>query len=186
MKKSTIFFLLFLISGMSLFAQVGINNDNSSPDPSSMLDVKSTNKGLLVPRMTIAERNAIASPAKGLLIFCIDNSNYYTNKGTPATPNWLLISSQWDTNGTSISYTNGNIGIGVLSPTQNMEVNGNIAPAYGGPNSATYRFGNGAENTGFSSPNLNAIYLINNGSSANEFASRNSDVSRAGHKIDQD
>ncbi len=164
MKKATIFFFLFLIAGMSLYAQVGINSDNSAPDPSAMLDVKSTTKGLLVPRMTIAERDAIAVPATGLLIFCTDNNQYYTNKGTPAVPGWMLVSSQWAINGTSIYYNGGNVGIGVLSPTQKLEVNGNIAPAFGTSNNASYRFGYGTENTGFSSPSLNAIYLINNGS----------------------
>ena len=41
----------------------------TTPDASSLLDVTSTAKGVLVPRMTLAQRNAIASPAKGLLIF---------------------------------------------------------------------------------------------------------------------
>jgi len=44
---------------------------NSDPDPSAMLDVKSTTKGMLVPRMAATERNAIISPAKGLIVFVI-------------------------------------------------------------------------------------------------------------------
>jgi len=48
-----------------MFAQVGINTDNSTPDPSAMLDVKSTTSGMLVPRMTVDQRNAIVSPAEG-------------------------------------------------------------------------------------------------------------------------
>ena len=39
------------------FAQVGINNEN--PDASAVLDITSTTKGLLIPRMTVAERDAI-------------------------------------------------------------------------------------------------------------------------------
>ncbi len=57
---------------MQIFAQVGINTDNSMPDNSAMLDVKSTNKGLLPPRMTQAERDAIPAPAEGLIIICTD------------------------------------------------------------------------------------------------------------------
>jgi len=41
------------------FAQVGINTDSSQPDPSAMLEIKSTTKGLLPPRMTMAQRDAI-------------------------------------------------------------------------------------------------------------------------------
>ena len=46
---------------------VGVNN--STPDASAILDVTSTSKGLLPPRMTTSQRNAIASPAQGLIIF---------------------------------------------------------------------------------------------------------------------
>jgi hypothetical protein len=42
-----------------------INTDGSSAHASALLDVKSTNKGLLVPRMSKAEKNAIAAPATG-------------------------------------------------------------------------------------------------------------------------
>ena len=53
-----------------LFAQnVGINDDGSQPDASAMLDVKSTSKGLLIPRMSREERDAILIPANGLLIY---------------------------------------------------------------------------------------------------------------------
>ena len=52
-------------------AQIGIGT--TSPDESSILDVSSTNKGILLPRMTTSERNAISSPALGLVVF---NSEY--------------------------------------------------------------------------------------------------------------
>ena len=50
---------LFLVGlGQEMFGQVGFNNPN--PDPSSVIDVKSTDKGILIPRMTTGERNAMA------------------------------------------------------------------------------------------------------------------------------
>ena len=53
-----------------LYAQgVAINEDGSAADSSAMLDVKSTTKGLLIPRMSSAERTAIPSPATGLMVF---------------------------------------------------------------------------------------------------------------------
>jgi hypothetical protein len=52
------------------FAQVGINNE--TPDASAALDITSTTGGLLVPRMTKTQRDAITSPAQGLIIFCTD------------------------------------------------------------------------------------------------------------------
>ena len=52
------------------FAQVGINIE--TPDASAALDITSTTGGLLVPRMTAVQRDAITSPAQGLIIFCSD------------------------------------------------------------------------------------------------------------------
>jgi len=114
--KELYFIITLLIISNATFAQVGINTDNSAPDPSAMLDVKSTTMGVLIPRMTAAQRDLIASPANGLMIFCTDNNQYYTNKGTAAVPNWIMISSQWLQNGKDISYSNGNVGIGTSTP----------------------------------------------------------------------
>ena len=79
MKTSFVLFvgLIFLLTVPCLysFSQVSISTDNSSPDPSAMLDVKSTSKGLLPPRMTHAQMNTISNPANGLIIYCTDCSN---------------------------------------------------------------------------------------------------------------
>jgi hypothetical protein len=53
-----------------LFAQVGINTNNDPPNSAAMLDVNSTTKGVLLPRMTRVQRNAIATPAEGLMVYC--------------------------------------------------------------------------------------------------------------------
>ncbi|MEI7725875.1 MAG: hypothetical protein WCK09_12270 [Bacteroidota bacterium] len=63
------------IPSFYLIAQVGINADNSLPNASAMLDVKSVNKGLLPPRMTHAQLSTIVNPANGLIIYCTDCSN---------------------------------------------------------------------------------------------------------------
>ncbi|MCX6250959.1 MAG: hypothetical protein NTX61_09410 [Bacteroidetes bacterium] len=74
MKTSFLLFigLVFFLTVPCLysFSQVSISTDNSSPDPSAMLDVNSTTKGALLPRMTFDQRNTIASPAEGLMVFC--------------------------------------------------------------------------------------------------------------------
>jgi len=67
--------LLTLLPGLLLQAQVAVNADGSSAHSSAMLDVKSTEKGLLPPRMTATQRKAIASPAAGLIIWCTDCGN---------------------------------------------------------------------------------------------------------------
>jgi hypothetical protein len=68
---------------ISLIAQVKISDvSNSTPVASAVLELESTSKGLLTTRMTLAQRNAIASPATGLLIFQTDGtSGYYFYDG---------------------------------------------------------------------------------------------------------
>ena len=50
-------------------AQVGINSDISDPDPSAMLDISSSDKGILIPRMDSTNRKAISNPATGLMVY---------------------------------------------------------------------------------------------------------------------
>jgi uncharacterized protein (TIGR02145 family) len=69
MKNRILFFAIVLASS-GLFAQVGIGT--TTPVASAALDVTSTTKGFLPPRMTEAQRDAIASPATGLQIYCTD------------------------------------------------------------------------------------------------------------------
>ncbi|MBU2525876.1 MAG: hypothetical protein KKC03_04665 [Bacteroidetes bacterium] len=78
--------LILLMLPFQTHAQVGIGNN--SPDTSSMLDVASTTKGLLIPRMTTAQRDAIASPAAGLLIFNTSTNLFNYFNGT-----WVALSS---------------------------------------------------------------------------------------------
>jgi hypothetical protein len=69
MKAITLLLFCLVIQG-KLLAQVGINADSSAPDNSAMLDVRSTTKGALLPRLTFVQRNAIVNPAEGLMVYC--------------------------------------------------------------------------------------------------------------------
>src|SRR5215471_21495161 len=105
MKK---FFLLwktvFIFSIAYAQQGVAINTDGSNPDNSAMLDIKSISKGLLIPRVTSAQKNAIASPATGLLIYQTDGTaGFYYYNGSAWTP--LSSAAQpltgWSTTGNS-------------------------------------------------------------------------------------
>lgn len=70
MKYPLIILFVFFIH-LSYAQSVGIGT--ATPDPSAILDLTSTNKGLLVPRLTTSQRDAIINPVPGLKIFNIDD-----------------------------------------------------------------------------------------------------------------
>lgn len=110
MKKLSGFFIAVFISGTALAQSFSINTDGSTADASSLLDVKSINKGILIPRMSKAQKNAIPAPAAGLLIFqnAPDSVGFYYYNGS----NWLWLAntSQQDT---AAWKTNGNAGTNI-------------------------------------------------------------------------
>lgn len=71
--KTILIFVLFISGFSKSFSQnVSINNSGTPPDPSAQLDINATDKGMLIPRMSAAERTAIASPAEGLMVYQTD------------------------------------------------------------------------------------------------------------------
>ena len=80
----------FLIMGLCwapLQAQTVIGG--TTPDASAMLDVISTGKGVLIPR--IADPASVATPATGLIIFNTTLNCIQVNEGTPGTPDWQCV-----------------------------------------------------------------------------------------------
>lgn len=90
--------LILSIVGKSVQAQISINTDDSPPDPSAILDLKSSSQGLLTPRMTAAQREAIANPATSLLVYQTDGDDgFYYNQGTPELSDWVRLGSNSST-----------------------------------------------------------------------------------------
>ena len=88
--------LIFALAGSVNAQSVGINSNGSAPNGSAMLDVSSTTKGFLAPRMTLAQLTAIGTPATGLLVYQTDGADgfyYYTGAA------WTLVGTS-SANGT--------------------------------------------------------------------------------------
>lgn len=93
MKPSLIIILLTGISSWAI-SQGSIGIGTTSPNASALLDLQSNAKGLLIPRMTKTERNTISNPATGLLLFqTTDTSGFYSNTGSPSSPNWKQLNA---------------------------------------------------------------------------------------------
>ncbi|MBW6459853.1 MAG: hypothetical protein K0B08_04700 [Bacteroidales bacterium] len=128
MKTTTLSILLtvtFCFTISILQAQVAINTDGSAAHPSAMLDVKSTAKGLLIPRMTTSQRITLGTTASaGLLVFDTDLGKVFYHNGSA----WQQgdAGSLWQSSGFYV-YLNdpGNyVGIGTNTPERNLHVHG--------------------------------------------------------------
>ncbi len=75
MNKALLFLAVLMLTVFSTSAQnIAINATGTAPDASAMLDILSANSGLLIPRLTLAQHNAIANPAASLLIYQTNNT----------------------------------------------------------------------------------------------------------------
>ncbi|AXT20227.1 hypothetical protein D7030_03690 [Flavobacteriaceae bacterium AU392] len=90
LKKGTLICALVIIFNLNkLSGQVGVGTTN----PQAAFDVTSTTSGVLFPRLTTLQRDAIPTPATGMLIFNSNTNTFDYNVGTPATPNWVSLST---------------------------------------------------------------------------------------------
>tara|TARA_B110001450_G_scaffold236464_1_gene241932 strand:- start:2210 stop:4303 length:2094 start_codon:yes stop_codon:yes gene_type:complete len=128
MKKITLVLVLTVLC-FSTYAQVGIGNTN--PDPSSILELTSTTQGLLTPRMSQSERDAIVTPATGLLIYQTDNAYgfYYYDGSSWKSFGGSGTDSDWIINGNEMYNANtGNIGVGNIAPSTKFHITGTTTP----------------------------------------------------------
>jgi hypothetical protein len=101
---------VFLIFSFPMVSQTGIGT--TTPNASAKLDVYATDKGILIPRMTKAQRETITLPtaANGLMVYQTDDlSGFYVNTSTTTTASWSRVNSNWNRSGNDISYSIGNV-----------------------------------------------------------------------------
>lgn len=153
MKKYFYFSACLLVFSTIAHAQVKVGAPGAA-DPSASLEVTAgpgNNKGLLLPRLTTAQRNAISLPATGLTVYNTTDNQLQVNMGTPQVPVWTLPVSNdaWKTGGNAgtgagnfLGTTdaqplvirtanaervrvdaNGNVGLGVAAPSAQLQFN---------------------------------------------------------------
>lgn len=159
MKKNYSWVLFLLLISSASFAQVGIGV--APPHSSAMLEVNSTVSGVLIPRMTQAQRTAIVSPSTGLLVYQTNGASgfwYYNgtawttfgstgwsltgDAGTNPTTNFLGTTDNQDfviatnNNERVRVQADGDVGIGQTNPTTKLHITGT---------SPVFRYQNGTE-----------------------------------------
>ena len=122
--------LLIIFSSFASFSQVLITDDGTTnPDGSAMLEIKSSDKGMLIPRLTTLQRTSIGSPVAGLLVYDTTAGSFFiygkNSKGTNAWIDLSVPSGIWETdalNNVYLADTYNNVGIGTTNPTKKLVI----------------------------------------------------------------
>lgn len=182
MKKQVCLVLLITICCIARAQNVGIGT--TTPNASAQLDISSTTKGILVPRMSTVQRNAIASPARGLLVFDTTTNSFWFYNGTAWTnlsaasgSGWSLTGNAGTTGGNFIGTTDNvplrfkvyNQIAGIIDSTSyNTAIGYRTLTAATAPNNSAFGYkaleftSTGIQNTGAGYGALNANITGNN------------------------
>ena len=120
MKKLFYTLILLFFAAVSKAQSVGIGT--TTPDPSALLHLQSSTKGFLVPAMATTDREAIASPAAGLLVYDYTSKSFWLF--TSAAWHELVTdaTSLWSRNGVDIYNNSNRVGIGTTLPNANAQL----------------------------------------------------------------
>lgn len=136
MKKNLLLLMVAATCNFVYTQNIGIGTN--TPSASAQLDVSSTTKGLLIPRMTTLQRTAIVSPANGLMVYDTNLSAFYFYNGTAwaAVNSGGGVSNNWAASGNNIFNNNtGNVGIGASTGLkEKLSVKGDIFVSFANPN----------------------------------------------------
>lgn len=85
--------IVALMATLQLSAQVGIGETEFNPDTSALVEIKSSSKGILIPRLTTTQRKAIANPAEGLILFDLDYITlfYFDKSYSSGSDGWSVL-----------------------------------------------------------------------------------------------
>ena len=136
-----------LITNLLVAQNIAITDDDGyTAEETAMLDVQSLTKGMLVPRLTTTQREAILFPATGLLVFDTNLLSFYFYNGVA----WIDLSTGglWQTDGSGIYMANTllNMGVGSLTPNGKLEIKGD---GLGGPDELIFAVVNSTNDTVF-------------------------------------
>lgn len=125
MKRILFVLTIIFITHITIAQNVGIGT--TTPNTSAQLDITSVSKGFLMPRMTSAQRTSIASPVAGLMVYDTDRKLFYQYDGSI----WRLILNNdfWNRASATSNYIvnlGDSVGVGLTTPTERLDVNGNI------------------------------------------------------------
>jgi hypothetical protein len=178
--KITIIASIVMLQASVNAQNIGINNNGANPDNSAMLDVVSSSRGVLVPRVQLTATNAagpITTPTTSLLVYNIAaagagatavTSGYYYNSGTAGAPNWVRVStdgSDWKILGNT----------GTTSGTNFLGTTDGQALDFRTNNVIRFRVANG-----------NQVYAMSDGTAALPFYSWNSDANTGVYRAGTD
>lgn len=135
MKILYLLLLFVLTFSLSTTAQsLAVNSTGAISDASAILDVQSSSKGILIPKMTAVERLAISAPANGLMVYQTDGTQgFYYNQGTAISIDWIQLNS---TAGSSATLTTARTIYG-NSFNGSANLDQAISPTYGGTGVST-------------------------------------------------
>ncbi len=126
-KLSILILVFLLINTQSTFSQVLISGSSGTPDGSAMLEIKSSDKGVLIPRVTTTNRRDITGTA-GLIVYDKTIGSFFLyGKKTDTTTGWIDLSSNaeiWQTKNSNVflSNSNYNVGIGTSTPSKKLVI----------------------------------------------------------------
>lgn len=151
MKYTFVLLHLLILVGQANSQRTGIGT--VSPHPSALLEVASNSRGMTVPRLTTAQRNAIASPAKGLLVYDTNDDALYQFNGSA----WAIVGNPGG-NGITLPYSHSSASAGTLFSVSNTgSASSILATSQGTSTVALEGIANGTGGYGLAGHNTGAI-----------------------------